>query len=61
MTIYCMAAKETARKVDVFYIRDLSSAKWKSLGKFLTLCFLTPKKTKNQNFVSYVRIGKLAK
>ena len=36
MTIYCMATEETARKVDDFYIRDLSSAKWKSLGKFLT-------------------------
>ena len=60
MTIYCMATKETARKVDVFYIRDLSSIKWKSFGKFLTLCFLTPQRTRDQNLVSYVHIGKLA-
>ena len=57
MTIYCMATEETARKVDDFYIRDLSSAKWKSLGKFLTHVFLTPK---DQNLVTYVHIGKLA-
>lgn len=39
----CRMTKETPRKVDVFGITWFQPKKWKSLGKFLMVCFLAPK------------------